>query len=313
MGGKQSIYEKVEASNYIKLSREERHIVKLVWSEIEKNPQFHGHCFFRGLCGNYPKYSKYFTLNPHGSINFESRAIAKFTLITEALVYIFLDYTDKPKQLDKFVGYIAMVHKDMKLDGLDMAIFGSSLLQYLQHTFPIRMTQTCHETIQKLLNNILEQTVHKMKLFSKHEASMSIEEYLQQHTYCPSNVFCGEPRIFGKPAAHWIMKREEWNRRIETWKNEYIGVLEAAEDSSTDDEDTSDASLLDWKGTFENKDGISDPSERPVAELYGVKSVNVSKPQSSKTNESRPDEPSKSQSSKGHTARERRRKTRDRS
>lgn len=40
----------------------------------------------------------------------------------ETMGYLLLDFNDKPKRLDRFVGYIAMVHKDMQLNEQDMCV-----------------------------------------------------------------------------------------------------------------------------------------------------------------------------------------------
>lgn len=40
----------------------------------------------------------------------------------ETMGYLLLDFNKKPKQLDRLVGYIAMVHKDMQLDEQDMRV-----------------------------------------------------------------------------------------------------------------------------------------------------------------------------------------------
>lgn len=50
------------------------------------------------------------------------RAADKFSKVFEAMSYLLLDFNNKPKQLDRFVGYIAMIHKDMRLNEQDMNV-----------------------------------------------------------------------------------------------------------------------------------------------------------------------------------------------
>lgn len=55
-------------------------------------------------------------------VNFDARTTAKFSMIMETMGCILLDFNNKPKQLDRFLGYIAMVHKDMRLNEQDMHV-----------------------------------------------------------------------------------------------------------------------------------------------------------------------------------------------
>lgn len=55
-------------------------------------------------------------------VSFDTRVTAKFSIIMETMGYLLLDFNKKPKQLDRLVGYIAMVHKDMRLDEQDMRV-----------------------------------------------------------------------------------------------------------------------------------------------------------------------------------------------
>lgn len=71
---------------------------------------------------SYPQYMKYFTLEPRLPVNFDARTTAKFAVIMEAIGYLILDFNNKPKQLDRFIGYLAMVHKDMRLNEQDMHV-----------------------------------------------------------------------------------------------------------------------------------------------------------------------------------------------
>lgn len=55
-------------------------------------------------------------------MNFDIRTTDKFSKIFEAIGYLLLDFNNKPKQLDRFIGYIAMVHKDMRLNEQDLNV-----------------------------------------------------------------------------------------------------------------------------------------------------------------------------------------------
>jgi len=60
-------------------------------------------------------------------LSFDTRITAKFSIIMETMGYLLLDFNKRPKQLDRLVGYIAMVHKDMQLDEQDMRVRRFSL------------------------------------------------------------------------------------------------------------------------------------------------------------------------------------------
>ncbi|KAG7209597.1 hypothetical protein KM043_011257 [Ampulex compressa] len=120
MGIGKSAYEKNGRPNYIKLSEAEYKMIKNIWVDIENDPQFHGYSFFISFCDVYPQYIKFYTLDAHLSLTYDTRTTAKFTIIMETLGYLILDFYNKPKQQDRLIGYIAMVHKDMRLDKRDI-------------------------------------------------------------------------------------------------------------------------------------------------------------------------------------------------
>lgn len=74
------------------------------------------------FCETYPQYVKFFTLESRLPANFDARTTAKFSIIMETMGYLLLDFNNKPRRLDQFVGYIAMIHKDMRLDEQDMHV-----------------------------------------------------------------------------------------------------------------------------------------------------------------------------------------------
>lgn len=80
------------------------------------------------FCKTYPQYAKFFTLESNLLMNLDGFTMSKFVVIMDTMSYLLLDFNDKPKRLDRFVGYIAMVHKDMRLDETDMYVRGNLLL-----------------------------------------------------------------------------------------------------------------------------------------------------------------------------------------
>lgn len=74
------------------------------------------------FCERHPQYVKFFTQESKLHLSYDTRVTAKFTIIVESLGYLLLDFNKKPKQLDRLVGYIAMVHKDMRLVEQDMRV-----------------------------------------------------------------------------------------------------------------------------------------------------------------------------------------------
>lgn len=119
---RQSIYDNTSIQNYYKLSSEEYLLIKRLWMEIEDKPQYYGNLFFTSFLGIYPQYIKYYTLNSRVPLSVDVRVNAKFTVIMEAIGYLMLDVYRNRKQLDRLVGYVAMVHKDMRLDKQDMTV-----------------------------------------------------------------------------------------------------------------------------------------------------------------------------------------------
>lgn len=61
-------------------------------------------------------------MNQHIPLGVDVRLCAKFTLIMEAIGYLVVDVYRNRRQLDRLVGYVAMVHKDMRLDKEDMTV-----------------------------------------------------------------------------------------------------------------------------------------------------------------------------------------------
>jgi len=71
----------------------------------------------------YPEYIKYFTLETAAvAVSFDATILANFSLMLQAMGCLLLDFYKKPKQLDKFVSYLAMMHKDIPLKEQDLAV-----------------------------------------------------------------------------------------------------------------------------------------------------------------------------------------------
>nr|XP_012220992.1 PREDICTED: uncharacterized protein LOC105671417 [Linepithema humile] len=173
MGTKQSIYEKPGTLDYYRFSAEEYALVKKVWSGIEINPQFHGNAWLMSFCKAYPQYVKFFTLEPNLLVIFDAHTMTKFSVIMETMGYLLLDFNDRPKRLDRFVGYIAMVHKDMRLDEQDMCNLVTSLFEYLSQTYPAQMTSQCREAMSRFMDKIIKQLSIKMEAFRRYDDAQS--------------------------------------------------------------------------------------------------------------------------------------------
>lgn len=70
----------------------------------------------------YPQYTKYFTLDPEMPLTIDVHITTHFSIIMETIGYLVVDYYKNRKQHDFFIGYIAMVHKDMNLIHRDMSV-----------------------------------------------------------------------------------------------------------------------------------------------------------------------------------------------
>ncbi|KAG7209598.1 hypothetical protein KM043_011257 [Ampulex compressa] len=167
MGIGKSAYEKNGRPNYIKLSEAEYKMIKNIWVDIENDPQFHGYSFFISFCDVYPQYIKFYTLDAHLSLTYDTRTTAKFTIIMETLGYLILDFYNKPKQQDRLIGSIINLRNCGRTKFL--MNFGSHLLEYLTKTFPAKMTVSCKKILTKYFNNILDRIITKVEYFQNYE------------------------------------------------------------------------------------------------------------------------------------------------
>ncbi|XP_032669399.1 uncharacterized protein LOC116843244 isoform X2 [Odontomachus brunneus] len=243
MGVKHSIYESPGTLNYYKFSVEEYALVKRIWSEIEINPQNHGSVYFRSFCETYPQYIKFFTLEPKLPMNFDMRTTEKFSKIFEAMGYLLLDFNNKPKQLDRFVGYIAMVHKDMRLNEQDMHRFMLSLLDYLSQTYPKLMTAQCRDAMSKYMESIAKELSKKMEIFRCYDIAQLdvIKQPKLLWGWCKLFV---DPLIFRKTKFYWSEWKKQWDARLDEWAaQDNSAALDPT--SQMNDEDTVAASKAD--------------------------------------------------------------------
>ncbi|XP_029172406.1 uncharacterized protein LOC114941551 [Nylanderia fulva] len=220
MGTKQSVYEKPGTLDYYKFNAEEYALVKKVWSGIEINPQFHGSACFRSFCERYPQYVKFFTQESKLHLSFDTRVTAKFTNIMEAIGYLLLDFNKKPKQLDRLVGYIAMVHKDMRLVEQDMHNLVTSLFEYLSRMYPAYMTAHCQQAMSKFMDSVIKELFVKMKTFRDYDVAQSSEVNAVVRSKSPWGRYSlfGEPLIFGKTKLYWDEWKKQWNARLDEWE-----------------------------------------------------------------------------------------------
>ncbi|KAI4501426.1 hypothetical protein M0802_003303 [Mischocyttarus mexicanus] len=214
MGLKQSRYESSLIQNYYKLSSEEYLLIKKLWTEIENKPQYYGNLFFTSFLGTYPQYVKYYTLNPRIPLCVDVRLCAKFTLIMEAIGYLVLDVYGNRKQLDRLVGYVAMVHKDMRLDKEDMTNFEMSFLRYLKQTFPAYMTGKCQEAMTMYINSIVNGIVNKMEEFRQYEM---IEADAIPRSSFGRCTLCTDNLVFGQTMTYWKDRKKDWDMLLNDW------------------------------------------------------------------------------------------------
>lgn len=216
MGTKQSIYEKPGTLDYYKLSAKEYALVKKVWSGIEVNPQFHGNACLRSFCETHPQYVKFFTQESKLHLSFDTRVTAKFAVIMETMGYLLLDFNKKPKQLDRLVGYIAMVHKDMQLDEQDMRNFVTSLFDYLSRTYPTQMTVECQGAMSKFMESVIKELFVKMETFRNYDVAQSEVTTRSKLPWGRCPLFA-EPPIFGKTKLYWDEWKKQWDTRMKEW------------------------------------------------------------------------------------------------
>ncbi|KAL2724527.1 hypothetical protein V1478_009040 [Vespula squamosa] len=214
MGIKQSRYETSSIQNYYKLSPEEYSLIKQLWKEIENKPQYYGNLFFTSFLGTYPQYIKYYTLNTHIPLGVDVRLCAKFTLIMEAIGYLVVDVYRNRKQLDRLVGYVAMVHKDMRLNKEDMTNFEMSFMQYLEQTFPMYMTGKCQRAMKMYFNSIVNGIVNKMEKFRYYEMT---ETEIRSRPYFGHCTLCVNNLVFGQTMTYWNDRKKDWDTLLNMW------------------------------------------------------------------------------------------------
>ncbi|EFN67896.1 hypothetical protein EAG_07959 [Camponotus floridanus] len=258
MGTKQSVYEKSGTLDYYKFSAEEYALVKKVWSGIEINPQFHGNACLRSFCEIYPQYVKFFTQESKLHLSFDTRITVKFSIIMETMGYLLLDFNKRPKQLDRLVGYIAMVHKDMQLDEQDMRNFATSLFQYLSRTYPTQMTAQCQEAMSKFMDSVIKELFVKMELFRDYDVAQSGEATRSKLPWGQCPLFAEAP-IFGKTKLYWDEWKKQWNARLDEWAAQAAAQEQVSLESISNDTRS--------RNDLEDENEITGSLQRKVSEL----------------------------------------------
>ncbi|XP_033352917.1 uncharacterized protein LOC117235206 [Bombus vosnesenskii] len=96
--------------------------VKEIWLAVEKDTSHYGFAICTMLFKNHPQYVKYFEDESIPEFVQEAIIKKKFITICDIICALFINYYDKPSRRDYFLGYIAMVHKDMGLTFKDLAV-----------------------------------------------------------------------------------------------------------------------------------------------------------------------------------------------
>lgn len=55
-------------------------------------------------------------------LTLDAHISSHFSIIMETMGYLMIDFYNKPKEFNYFIGYIAMVHKDMNLIRADLNV-----------------------------------------------------------------------------------------------------------------------------------------------------------------------------------------------
>ncbi|KAK0078318.1 hypothetical protein PV325_002685 [Microctonus aethiopoides] len=235
----------------------ERAVLKKVWSGVADNPQYHGNVFFLGFCKTYPQYTKYFTLDPEMPLTIDVHITTHFSIIMETIGYLVVDYYKNRKQHDFFIGYIAMVHKDMNIIHRDMSNFGVSLIDYLSATFPNIMTSDCHEIVSGYIFNLINNISQNIEELKKKDFSELIESSRQIKSPFVRWISCQDNLIYGKTIDFWNDRQRIWEARLEEWKRKVGTVKKPREYSSSDDDST-------LSGQSTNSDDVSQLTQSPI-------------------------------------------------
>ncbi|XP_050463351.1 uncharacterized protein LOC126857711 isoform X2 [Cataglyphis hispanica] len=168
------------------------------------------------FCETHPQYVKYFTQESKLHLSFDTRITAKFAIIMETMGYLLLNFNKKPKQLDRLVGYIAMIHKDMQLDEQDLNNLVTSLFEYLTRMYPAQMTVECKRAMSKFMESVVRQLYEKMKTFREYDAAQLRVATRSKLLWERCPLFA-EPSIFGKSKLYWDERKKQWDTRLGVW------------------------------------------------------------------------------------------------
>ncbi|XP_031365191.1 uncharacterized protein LOC116185252 [Apis dorsata] len=95
--------------------------IKEIWSIVERDSMYYGFALCTMIFKTHPEYVKYFEDTSLPYFVQEAKLKKKFRNICEMLCALFLNY-DNTSMKNDFLGYIAMVHKDMGLTVFDFEV-----------------------------------------------------------------------------------------------------------------------------------------------------------------------------------------------
>ncbi|KAG6803882.1 hypothetical protein HZU73_00596 [Apis mellifera caucasica] len=95
--------------------------MKEIWSIVERDSMYYGFALCTIIFETHPEYVKYFEDTSLPYFVQEAKLKKKFRNICEILCALFINY-DNTSMKNDFLGYIAMIHKDMGLTIFDFEV-----------------------------------------------------------------------------------------------------------------------------------------------------------------------------------------------
>ncbi|XP_043790632.1 uncharacterized protein LOC122713882 [Apis laboriosa] len=142
--------------------------MKEIWSIVERDSMYYGFALCTMIFKTHPEYVKYFEDTSLPYFVQEAKLKKKFRNICEMLCALFLNY-DNTSMKNDFLGYIAMVHKDMGLTVFDFENFTSDLLDMLIQELPHMMTKDyiiaqkiCYNDVCSLMIKFINRNTKKI-------------------------------------------------------------------------------------------------------------------------------------------------------
>ncbi|XP_033183842.2 uncharacterized protein LOC117153680 [Bombus vancouverensis nearcticus] len=208
--------------------------VKEIWLAVEKDTSHYGFAICTIFFKNHPQYVKYFEDESIPEFVQEAIIKKKFITICDIICALFINYYDKPSRRDYFLGYIAMVHKDMGLTFKDLANFMSDLMEALITELPYLMTEEYIATQTKYSNNVIEIMVELMDNYVER-----MSQILRTRNGIRKCYVCKpDPEsqiVYGFPLKYWIYGKRYWEYRKAMWASMEADMLT----NSTDDTNAS--------------------------------------------------------------------------